>query len=156
MAVEKVRKYFSQFGLADKILEFDASSETVELAAEAIACEEKQIAKSMSFLMDDKAILVVTSGDAGISNPKFKKQFKMKAKMISPVEVKDFIGHDIGGVCPFEINEGVDVYLDVSLKRFETVFPAAGSGNSVIELSIDELEEHSGTKGWIDVCKDWE
>ncbi len=156
MAIEKVRKYFSQYELADRILEFDVSSETVELAAKAIACEPKQIAKSMSFLLDDKAIIVVTSGDARISNPKFKEHFKAKAKMISPDQVESLIGHDIGGVCPFGINEDVDVYLDVSLQRFETVFPAAGSGNSVIELSIDELEEHSQAKAWVDVCKDWE
>ena len=128
MAIEKVREYFSQSGLADRILEFDVSSETVELAAQAIGCEEKQIAKSMSFLLHDQAILVVTSGDARISN----------------------------AVCPFGIHEDVAVYLDISLKRFDTVFPAAGSSNSVIELSLDELEQYSGATAWIDVCKDWE
>jgi prolyl-tRNA editing enzyme YbaK/EbsC (Cys-tRNA(Pro) deacylase) len=156
MAIEKVREYFSQHGLEDRILEFDVSSETVELAAQAIACEPKQIAKSMSFILDDNAIIVVTSGDARISNPKFKEHFKAKAKMISPDQVELLIGHDIGGVCPFGINEDVLVYLDVSLKRFETVFPAAGSGNSVIELSVAELEEHSQAEAWVDVCKDWE
>jgi prolyl-tRNA editing enzyme YbaK/EbsC (Cys-tRNA(Pro) deacylase) len=156
MAIEKVREYFSQSGLADRILEFDVSSETVELAAQAIGCEEKQIAKSMSFLLHDQAILVVTSGDARISNPKFKEQFQTKAKMIHPDQVENLIGHDVGGVCPFGIHEDVAVYLDISLKRFDTVFPAAGSSNSVIELSLDELEQYSGATAWIDVCKDWE
>ena len=156
MASEKVREYFSQYGLADRILEFDVSSETVELAAQAIGCESKQIAKSMSFLLNDQAILIVTSGDARISNPKFKEQFKTKAKMIPPDQVEKLIGHDVGGVCPFGIHEDVVVYLDISLQRFDTVFPAAGSGNSVIELSIDELETHSRAKDWIDVSKDWE
>lgn len=156
MAIEKVREYFSQSGMADRILEFDVSSETVELAAQAIGCEEKQIAKSMSFLLHDQAILVVTSGDARISNPKFKEQFQTKAKMIHPDQVENLIGHDVGGVCPFGIHEDVAVYLDISLKRFDTVFPAAGSSNSVIELSLDELEQYSGATAWIDVCKDWE
>ena len=156
MAIEKVREYFSQSGLADRILEFDVSSETVELAAQAIGCEEKQIAKSMSFLLHDQAILVVTSGDARISNPKFKEQFNTKAKMIPQDQVENLIGHDVGGVCPFGIHEDVAVYLDISLKRFDTVFPAAGSSNSVIELSLDELEQYSGATAWIDVCKDWE
>jgi len=156
MAIEKVREYFSQSGLADRILEFDVSSETVELAAQAIGCEERQIGKSMSFLLHDQAILVVTSGDARISNPKFKEQFQTKAKMIHPDQVENLIGHDVGGVCPFGIHEDVAVYLDISLKRFDTVFPAAGSSNSVIELSLDELEQYSGATAWIDVCKDWE
>ena len=156
MAIEKVREYFSQSGLADRILEFDVSSETVELAAQAIGCEEKQIAKSMSFLLHDQAILVVTSGDARISNPKFKEQFQTKAKMIHPDQVENLIGHDVGGVCPFGIHEDVAVYLDISLKRFDTVFPAAGSSKSAIELSLDELEQYSGATAWIDVCKDWE
>lgn len=156
MCIEKVRNYFSQYGLSDRILEFEVSSETVELAAEAVGCETRQIAKTMSFLLDDEAILIVTAGDSKIANPKYKDEFQTKAKMISPEQVEFLIGHEVGGVCPFVTNEGVDVFLDVSLKRSETVYPAAGSGNSVIELSIEELEKHSQSKGWVDVCKDWE
>lgn len=142
--------------MAEKILEFDVSSATVELAAIAVGVEGKRITKTLSFLVDDKPVLIATAGDAKISNPKFREQFKTKAKMIPYEQVESLIGHNVGGVCPFAINEGVDVYLDVSLKRFDTVFPAAGSENSAIELTPEALERYSGAIGWIDVCKDWE
>lgn len=142
--------------MEDRILEFDVSSATVELAAQAVGCEPARIAKSLSFLVDDHAIIIVTAGDAKIDNPKYKAQFAKKAKMLSPEEVTALIGHAVGGVCPFGINDGVEVYLDESLKRFETVFPACGSSNSAIELSIPELEQYSGFLTWIDVCKGWQ
>lgn len=156
MSIEKAREYFKQFGLDDKILEFETSSATVELAAQALGCEPERIAKTLSFLVGDKAVLIVAAGDTRIDNPKFKAQFLTKAKMISPSEVETLVGHAIGGVCPFGINENVDVYLDVSLKRFETVFPACGSSNSAIELTIDQLEQYSNSLDWIDVCKGWQ
>lgn len=156
MSLEKVKKYFEQYGMKEKILEFDVSSETVELASIAVGCEGKQITKTMSFLLDDKPILVAMAGDARVSNPKFKEKFKMKAKMIPAENVGTIIGHNVGGVCPFAINDGVDVYLDISLKRFDYVYPAAGSGNSAIKLTVDELEKYSCAKEWVDVCKDWE
>lgn len=156
MSIEKAREYFKQFGLDDKILEFETSSATVELAAQALGCEPERIAKTLSFLVGDKAVLIVAAGDTRIDNPKFKAQFLTKAKMISPGEVETLVGHAIGGVCPFGINENVDVYLDVSLKRFETVFPACGSSNSAIELTIDQLDQYSNSLGWIDVCKGWQ
>lgn len=155
MSIKKVRDYFEKYGVSDRVLEFDLSSETVELAALAIGCEQKHIAKTMSFMINEKPILVVMAGDAKISNPKYKEKFLTKAKMIASDDVENLIGHNVGGVCPFAINKGVEVYLDISLRRFETVFPAAGSGNSAIELSIDELENYSNYKEWIDVCKDW-
>ena len=155
MAIEKVKEYFAQFGIADRVREFDVSSATVELAAQALNCEPCRIAKTLSFMAGDHAILIVAAGDAKIDNPKYKAQFGTKAKMLTPDEVETLIGHAVGGVCPFGINEGVTVYLDHSLKRFETVFPACGSGNSAIELSIDELEKYSGYVAWIDVCKGW-
>ena len=156
MAIDKVRKYFKEFGKDNEILEFDVSSATVELAAKALNCEGKQIAKSMSFLVNDKPILVVTAGDARISNPKYKQEFSVKAKMLSFEMVEELIGHGVGGVCPFAVNDDVEVYLDVSLKRFDTVYPAAGSSNSAIELTIEELEKYSNSVKWVDVCKDWE
>ena len=155
MAIEKVKEYFAQFGIADRVREFDVSSATVELAAQALNCEPCRIAKTLSFMAGDHAILIVAAGDAKIDNPKYKAQFGTKAKMLTPDEVETLIGHAVGGVCPFGINEGVTVYLDHSLKRFETVFPACGSGNSAIELSIDELEKYSGYVAWVDVCKGW-
>lgn len=155
MAIEKVRKYFKQWDIDDRILEFDTSSATVELAARAIGCEEERIAKSLSFMIDDKAILVVVAGDAKVDNKKYKAQFSTKAKMLLPEEVEDLIGYSIGGVCPFGINDGVIVYLDESLKRFETVYPACGSSNSAIGLTIAELEKYSNCSSWIDVCKGW-
>lgn len=155
MAIEKVREYFKAFGMEDRILEFDVSSATVELAAQAVGCEPERIAKTLSFMLPEGPILIVAAGDAKIDNRKFKDQFHTKAKMLTPDEVVEFVGHAIGGVCPFGINEGVTVYLDESLKRFETVFPACGSSNSAIELTIPDLEKYSGYSAWIDVCKGW-
>ena len=153
MAIEKVRAYFEQFGIADRIKEFHESSATVELAAHALCTEPCRIAKTLSFMLGDKAILIVTAGDAKIDNHKYKSFFGAKAKMLKPEEVNDLIGPGIGGVCPFGINDGVTVYLDESLKRFGTVFPACGSSNSAIELTIPELEKYSNFVEWIDVCK---
>ena len=156
MAVEKVKEFFAGYGIEDRVQEFDVSSATVDLAAQALGCEPCRIAKSLSFLVDGHAILVVTAGDAKIDNPKYKAQFGTKAKMLSPEEAVSLVGHAVGGVCPFGINEGVTVYLDESLKRFTTVFPACGSSNSAIELTIPELEKYSGYVSWVDVCKNWE
>lgn len=156
MAIEKVREYFKQWDMADRILEFNVSSATVELAAQAVGCEPERIAKSLSFMVDGKAILVVAAGDAKIDNSKYKAHFLTKAKMLSPDEAIELIGHAVGGICPFGINEGVTVYLDKSLKRFSTVFPACGSSNSAIELTIEELEKYSNYSSWVDVCKEWE
>ncbi len=155
MAIETVKAYFNQFGLADRIQEFTVSSATVELAAQALRCEPYRIAKTLSFMVDGHAVLIVTAGDAKIDNPRYKAQFGTKAKMLTPDEAEALTGHAVGGVCPFGINEGVTVYLDNSLKRFATVFPACGSSNSAIELSIEELEKYSGYTAWIDVCKGW-
>jgi prolyl-tRNA editing enzyme YbaK/EbsC (Cys-tRNA(Pro) deacylase) len=156
MAIEKVREYFKQRKIEDRIVEFDVSSATVELAALAVGCEPKRIAKTLSFKVNEKPILIVVAGDAKIDNPKYKAQFLVKAKMLAPEEVVELIGHAIGGVCPFGINEGVTVYLDESLKRFETIFPACGSSNSAIELTIEELEKYSNYSLWVDVCKGWQ
>lgn len=156
MAIEKVKAYFEACGVGDRVREFDVSSATVELAAQALGCEPCRIAKTLSFLVEEKAVLVVAAGDARIDNPKYKAQFGTKAKMLAPDQAEALIGHAVGGVCPFAVNEGVAVYLDVSLKRFETVFPACGSSNSAIELSIPELEKFSGFSQWVDVCKGWE
>lgn len=153
MAIERVREYFGKYGMAEKIREFDVSSATVELAAEALQCKPQRIAKTLSFLVDGHAVLIVTAGDTKIDNAKYKAQFGTKAKMLSPEEVETLVGHAVGGVCPFAVNEGVDIYLDVSLKRFETVFPACGSSNSAIELTIPELEEYARFLEWVDVCK---
>ena len=155
MAIDKVREYFRKYGMEERILEFEVSSATVELAAEALHCEPCRIAKTLSFLVDGAAILIVAAGDAKIDNPKYKARFAAKAKMLSPDEAVAMVGHAVGGVCPFGIPEGVKVYLDESLKRFETVFPACGSGNSAIELTIPELEQYSRAEGWVDVCKGW-
>ena len=156
MSIEKVKTYFRQYGMEGKILEFDVSSATVELAAAALQCEPARIAKSLSFSADGSAILVVAAGDTKIDNPKYKAQFGAKAKMLSPGQVEGLVGHAVGGVCPFAVKDGAKVYLDVSLKRFETVFPACGSSNSAIELSIPELEQYSGFLEWVDVCKGYE
>ena len=156
MSIEKVKKFFSEYGIEDRIIELSESSATVELAAAALGCEPKRIAKSLSFSLDGGAILVVSAGDAKVDNPKYKATFGAKAKMLSPDEVTSLIGHAVGGVCPFGINEGVKVYLDGSLRRFETVFPAAGSSNSAIELTLGELEEYSRPASWVDVCKGWQ
>lgn len=156
MSVEKVRAYLKKYGIEDKIQEFEVSSATVELAAAALSCEPARIAKTLSFLADGRAVLVVAAGDARIDNKKYKGQFGTKAKMLSPEEVVELVGHAVGGVCPFAVKEDVDVFLDVSLKRFETVFPACGSSNSAIELTIPQLEEYSGYLEWVDVCKGYE
>ena len=156
MAIEKVREYFAGFGIADRILEFDTSSATVELAAQALGCEPCRIAKTLSFMLEDGAILIVAAGDAKIDNTKYKARFGKTAKMLTPDEVVQLVGHAVGGVCPFAVNPGVTVYLDESLKRFDTVFPACGSSNSAIELTIPELEKYSVLSGWVDVCKGWE
>lgn len=153
MSIERAREYLKQFGIEDRMQELPVSSATVALAAEALGCAPQRIAKTLSFLVSDGAILIVAAGDVKIDNSKYKKQFGAKAKMLSPEQVTELIGHAIGGVCPFGVNEGVKVYLDESLKRFETVFPACGSGNSAIEMTIPELEKYSGFERWVDVCK---
>ncbi len=156
MAIERVKEYFKQWNMENKIMEFDVSSATVELAAQAVGCEPKRIAKTLSFMVGEGPILIVVAGDAKIDNVKYKAEFSTKAKMLTPEEAVAFIGHAVGGVCPFGINEGVAVYLDESLKRFNTVFPACGSGNSAVELTIGELEKYSNYSAWVDVCKAWE
>ncbi len=153
MAIEKVKAHFRKYGIEDRIQELEMSSATVELAARALDCEPARIAKTISFLVEGRAVLVVAAGDAKIDNAGYKAQFHTKAKMLSPEEAQELVGHAVGGVCPFGVNEGVKVYLDVSLKRFDTVFPACGSSNSAIELTIPELEQYSGYMGWVDVCK---
>ena len=153
MSIERVRAYFAKFGMEDRILEFSVSSATVELAAVAVGCEPQRIAKTLSFMVGEKPILIVAAGDAKIDNPKYKAQFSTKAKMLSFDQAAELIGHAVGGVCPFAVKEGVTVYLDESLKRFTTVFPACGSSNSAIELTIPELEQYSGFAAWVDVCK---
>ncbi len=155
MSIERVRAYLTPLGMADKIQEFSVSSATVELAAQALGCEGARIAKTLSFLVEDKAVLIVAAGDAKVDNPKFKAFFHTKAKMLTSEQVVELVGHAVGGVCPFGVNEGVAVYLDESLKRFQTVFPACGSSNSAIELTIPELERLSGFAAWVDLCKGW-
>ena len=153
MAIEKVRAYFAERNMEEKVREFDVSSATVELAAAALGCEGCRIAKTMSFETPDGDILIVAAGDVKIDNSKFKGEFHTKAKMLPFEECEARIGHAAGGVCPFAVNEGVKVYLDESMKRFESVFPACGSSNSAIELTIEELEKYSGFTSWVDVCK---
>ena len=155
MAIEAVKDFFSKYGMSDRIRELEESSATVELAAQALGCEPGRIAKTLSFSVDGQPILIVAAGDAKIDNPKYKAEFGVKARMLTQDEVETLIGHAVGGVCPFAVNDGVTVYLDASLKRFQTVFPACGSGNSAIELTIPELERYSGFVSWIDVCKNW-
>lgn len=155
MSIEKVRSYFAAFGMEDRILEPEASSATVEEAANALGCEPARIAKTMSFLTGNGPILIVMAGDARTDNKKFKDEFHEKARMIPWDQVEELTGHAPGGVCPFAANDGVEVYLDESLKRFTTVYPAAGSGNSAIELTLPELEKHSLSKKWICISKDW-
>jgi prolyl-tRNA editing enzyme YbaK/EbsC (Cys-tRNA(Pro) deacylase) len=153
MAIEKVKAYFKNYGIEDKVQELDVSSATVELAALALGCEPCRIAKTLSFMVDGKPLLIVAAGDTKIDNHKYKVRFGTKAKMLTPDEAEDLVGHAVGGVCPFAVKEDVTVYLDESLKRFETVFPACGSSNSAIELTIEELEKYSGFIAWVDVCK---
>jgi len=153
MSIEKGRAYFRALGMEDRVLEFEVSSATVELAAKAVGVEGARIAKTLSFKKADSCILILAAGDARIDNRKFKDFFHMKAKMPTAEEVLELVGHPVGGVCPFGINDGIDVYLDESMKRFETVFPAVGSGNSAIELNLEELFKYSNAIAWIDVCK---
>lgn len=155
MAIDKVKEYFRAFGMEERIQELPASSATVPLAAQALHCGPERIAKTLSFLVEGKPILIVAAGDARIDNSKYKAQFSAKAKMIPAEDAEALVGHAVGGVCPFAVNEGVTVYLDRSLQRFETVYPACGSANSAIELTIAELERYSNFCAWIDVCKDW-
>lgn len=156
MSIERVRAYFRSYGIEDRIQELDHSSATVLLAAEALGTEPCRIAKTLSFLVNGSPILIVAAGDARIDNAKYKAFFGTKAKMLSPEEAVELVGHAVGGVCPFAVNDSVTVYLDQSLRRFSTVFPACGSANSAIELTIPELEQYSDCKEWVDVCKGWQ
>lgn len=153
MSLLKAKEYLQKYGLENRIMEFDVSSATVSEAARVINCKEEEIAKTLSFIVDDKPILIVVAGDCKIDNSKFKAEFQTKAKMISFDNVEELIGHAVGGVCPFGINENVDVYLDNSLKRFKIVYPACGSSNSAVKLTLDELKKISNYKKWVDVCK---
>ena len=153
MAIERVRAFFEAEGIAERILEFPTSSATVELAAAAVGCEPARIAKTLSFAVGERVALIVAAGDARIDNPKFKAQFHTKAKMLAAADAERRIGHAVGGVCPFAVNDGCDVYLDASLRRFDTVYPACGSANSAIGLTLAELERYARPVAWIDVCK---
>lgn len=153
MSLEKVKEYFKKYGIEERIQEFEESSATVELAANAVGCEMGNIAKTLSFKVGEQPILIVVAGDVKIDNKKYKAKFNTKAKMLAPDEVEELIGHKVGGVCPFAIKDGVKVYLDESLKRFEYIYPAAGSSNSAIRLSIEELEKYSNYIEWVDVSK---
>ena len=153
MSIERVKKYFAARGMASRVTEFTVSSATVDLAAAALGVPGARIAKTLSFLVSGRPILIVCAGDARIDNAKYKAKFSAKAKMLTSDEVVELVGHAVGGVCPFAVNDGVSVYLDRSLLRFETVFPAAGSASSAIELTIAELEEHSGFTEWVDVTR---
>ena len=153
MAIERARAYFEAEGIAERILEFPTSSATVELAAAAVGCEPARIAKTLSFAVGERVALIVAAGDARIDNPKFKAQFHTKAKMLAAADAERRIGHAVGGVCPFAVNDGCDVYLDASLRRFDTVYPACGSANSAIGLTLAELERYARPVAWIDVCK---
>ena len=156
MSIERVRNYLQKWNMQDRIQEFDVSSATVELAAQALNVEAARIAKTLSYLVDGSAVLVVAAGDIRVDNRKFKDAFHTKAKMLTADQAAEMIGHAVGGVCPFGVNEGVKVYLDESLKRFETVFPAAGSSNSAVSLTPDELFSASRAADWVDVCSGWE
>ena len=154
MSIDRVRAFMREHDMENRILEFDVSSATVELAAVAVGCEPARIAKTLSFMVDGGPVLVVAAGDAKVDNRRFKEQFHTKAKMLTPDEAVTLVGHAVGGVCPFAVNDGVRVCLDESLRRFETVYPACGSSNSAIELTMDELQQLSGGE-WVDVCKAW-
>ncbi len=156
MSIEKVRAYFRTLGIEDKIQEFPVSSATVELAAQALGVAPQRIAKTLSFKLDERTILVVAAGDAKVDNGKYKAAFGGKAKMLTAEEAVERVGHAVGGVCPFAVNDGVEVYLDASLRRFDTVYPAAGSSNSAIELTCDELFQYAKSDKWVDVCKGWQ
>ena len=153
MSIARVRTFFDSYGMADRIREFDVSSATLDLAAQAVGCEAARIAKTLSFRVEGSCILIVTAGDQKIDNAKFKNVFHTKASMLSHEETAETTGHQVGGVCPFALSSEVPVYLDVSLQRFTTVFPAAGSANSAIELTLSELEKYAGSRGWVDVSK---
>nr|MDD6336630.1 YbaK/EbsC family protein [bacterium] len=155
MSIELVRKAFARWGIEGRIQEFPVSSATVELAAAALGCEAARIAKTLSLEGDEGCILIVAAGDARLDNTRYKQVFHRKARMLPAEEVALRVGHAVGGVCPFGIPENIPVYLDESLRRFDTVFPACGSANSAIELTLAELEQYSGCTGWIDVCKGW-
>lgn len=155
MSIETVRLFLREKGFEDRIREFGVSSATVNLAAQAVGCEPARIAKSLSFLVEDKPILILAAGDAKVDNPRYKAQFGTKAKMIPADQVEELIGHGVGGVCPFGTKPGVTVYLDESLRRFDVVYPAAGTAASAVELNLAELEKASGASGWVDVCKGW-
>ncbi len=156
MSIEAAREHLQKYGVDHRVLEFDVSSATVELAAAALGCDGARIAKTLSFLLDDGPILICMAGDAKVDNAKYKAHFAKKAKMLTPEEAVELVGHAVGGVCPFGIHEGVRVYLDISLRRFEIVYPAVGSSNSAIPLSPEELARVSECVGWIDVTKGWE
>ena len=156
MSIERVRPFLAERGMEARIKEFDVSSATVELAAAALGCEGKRIAKTLSFMVNGKAILIVAAGDAKVDNAKYKAFFGAKAKMLTPDEAVELVGHAVGGVCPFAVNEGVKVYLDISLRRFETVYPAAGSSNSAVRLTPDELAALCPDAEWVDLCKAWQ
>ena len=156
MSLEKATAYLEKAGYADRIRLFDISTATVPEAAAAIGCEECHIAKTLSFSQKEGCALIVMAGDRKIDNPKYKARFSQKATMLSFEEAANLVGHEVGGVCPFAVNEGVEVFLDESLKRFQTVFPACGSSNSAIELTIPELETYSRFVSWVDVCKEWQ
>lgn len=153
MSLTKAKEHLAQYGRAEDVMEFDTSSATVELAAQAVGCEPARIAKTLSFAVNDRVALVVCAGDARVANPKFKEQFSTKPKMLKAEEAEERIGHAVGGVCPFGVNDGCDVYLDESLRRFATVFPACGSSNSAIKLTLAELEQLTPGSSWVDVCK---
>ena len=153
MSLVKAKEYLTKYGLENKIMEFDVSSATVKEAAKAINCKEGEIVKTLSFIVNDMPILIAVAGDSKIDNSKFKSEFKTKAKMIPFDNVEELIGHGVGGVCPFGINENIEIYLDNSLKRFSIVYPACGSSNSAVKLTLDELEKASNCNKWIDVCK---
>ncbi len=155
MAIEAVRAYLKKWDADKRILEFPVSSATVELAAQAVGCEPARIAKTLSFLVDEHPVLIVAAGDAKVDNHSYKAYFHTKAKMLTPDQAAELVGHAVGGVCPFAVKEGVEVYLDESLRRFETVFPAAGSSNSAIEVTMEQLELYSGSSRWVNVCKGW-
>lgn len=153
MSLIKAKENLKKYNLDNNILEFDVSSATVELAAQAIGCEPREIAKTLSFIVNDNPILIVAAGDVKVDNSKYKQQFGVKAKMIDKEQVESLVGHAVGGVCPFGIREGVNVYLDDSLKKLDTIYPACGSSNSAIKLTLQELEQITNYPDWIDVCK---
>ena len=155
MSLDRAMPHLSRFGLEDRVKLFDVSSATVELAAQAVGCQPDRIAKTLSFLLPEGPVLILAAGDARIDNGKYKARFHTKARMIPHDEVEPLIGHGVGGVCPFGVNEGIPVYLDESLRRFDVVYPAAGTPNSAVELSLEELERASQASGWVDVCKAW-